>query len=281
MFPIFPLPVFLWNALHVLLLVGTLGAFADLFVNLYERRKDEKKAKESGERIIIGRSAIAAATTPKSQLVQQVAILAALTPILTIFFQPNPLVVFIPILLVIAFFKVINFFSETCNKKPGITSLIVASLALTLTPLGYSAYQANSSVHTKTYYLDSARNPSSDEQRNKLVTKISERDNGDGKKYKWVESSPQGVVETWGEIGAGKATTTVIVDDLQVGEEPYTTHTITLTSFVGVGSKQLCPLNKSLVKDCKAENAHWESSVNTIHIPKGEREKYVVPNGLL
>jgi hypothetical protein len=105
--------VFLWNALHVLLLVGTLGAFADLFVNLYERRKDEKKAKESGGRIIIGRSAIAAATTPKSQLVQQAAILAALTPILTIFFQPNPLVVFIPILLVIAFFKVINFFSET------------------------------------------------------------------------------------------------------------------------------------------------------------------------
>lgn len=83
-----------------------------------------------------------------------------------------------------------------------------------------------------------------------------------------------------GEAGTFKSTI-VIVEDLQAGEEPYTTHTITLAAYGDVDSKQLCPLDKSLVKGCEALNAQYESSSTTIHLPKGEREKYVVPNGLL
>lgn len=264
-----------------MLLIGTLGLFFILFISFYKERKEKQLAKETGQRrVFIGRSAIAASKVEPSQDVMRVAIAAASLPLTTVILLPNPLVAFIPLLLVIIFFKATNYFSETRNKKPNTTFLFIASLILTLAPLGYSAYLVNTGEHSKTYYLDSARNPSPDEQRNKLVTKISERDSGNGKEYKWVESNAQGVVETWGEAGTFKSTT-VIVEDLQAGEEPYTTHTITLTAYGDVDSKQLCPLNKSLVKGCEAPNAEHESSLTTIHLPKGEREKYVVPNGLL
>lgn len=281
MFPIFFVPSSILNLQHLMLLIVTLVLFVALFIRLYKERKEKQLAKETGQRrVFIGRSAVAASKIEPSQLVMSTAFIAASFPLLLAILQPNPLVAFIPLLLVIIFFKVTNYFSETRNKKPNTTFLFIASLILTLAPLGYSAYLVNTGEHSKTYYLDSARNPSSDEQRNKLVTKISERDNGDHKEYKWVESSPQGVIETWGEVGTFKSTI-VIVEDLQAGEEPYTTHTITLTTYGDVDSKQLCPLDKSLVKGCEALNAQYESSSTTIHLPKGEREKYVVPNGLL
>jgi hypothetical protein len=252
-----------------------------LFVKLYKERKEKQLAKETGQRrVFIGRSAVAESQVEPNQRIIGTAFLAASFPLLLAILQPNPLVAFIPLILVTLFFKAINYFTKARNKKPNATFLFIASLILTLAPLGYSAYLVNTGEHSKTYYLDSVRNPSSDEQRNKLVTKISERDNADHKEYKWVESSPQGVVETWGEGGTFKSTT-VIVEDLQAGEEPYTTHTITLTAYGDVDSKQLCPLNKSLVKGCEASNAQHESSLTTIHLPKGEREKYVAPNGLL
>lgn len=281
MFPIFFVPSSILNLQHLMLLIGTLGLFFILFISFYKERKEKQLAKETGQRrVFIGRSAIAASKVEPSQDVMRVAIAAASLPLTTVILLPNPLVAFIPLLLVIIFFKATNYFSETRNKKPDTTFLFIASLILTLAPLGYSAYLVNTGEHSKTYYLDSARNPSPDEQRNKLVTKISERDNGDHKEYKWVESSPLGVVETWGEAGTFKSTI-VIVEDLQAGEEPYTTHTITLAAYGDVDSKQLCPLDKSLVKGCEALNAQYESSSTTIHLPKGEREKYVVPNGLL
>ena len=281
MFPIFFVPSSILNLQHLMLLIGTLGLFFILFISFYKERKEKQLAKETGQRrVFIGRSAIAASKVEPSQDVMRVAIAAASLPLTTVILLPNPLVAFIPLLLVIIFFKATNYFSETRNKKPNTTFLFIASLILTLAPLGYSAYLVNTGEHSKTYYLDSARNPSPDEQRNKLVTKISERDNGDHKEYKWVESSPQGVVETWGEAGTFKSTI-VIVEDLQAGEEPYTTHTITLAAYGDVDSKQLCPLDKSLVKGCEALNAQYESSSTTIHLPKGEREKYVVPNRLL
>lgn len=281
MFPIFFVPSSILNLQHLMLLIGTLGLFFILFISFYKERKEKQLAKETGQRrVFIGRSAIAASKVEPSQDVMRVAIAAASLPLTTVILLPNPLVAFIPLLLVIIFFKATNYFSETRNKKPNTTFLFITSLILTLAPLGYSAYLVNTGEHSKTYYLDSARNPSPDEQRNKLVTKISERDNGDHKEYKWVESSPQGVVETWGEAGTFKSTI-VIVEDLQAGEEPYTTHTVTLAAYGDVDSKQLCPLDKSLVKGCEALNAQYESSSTTIHLPKGEREKYVVPNGLL
>lgn len=281
MFPIFFVPSSILNLQHLMLLIGTLGLFVALFVKLYKERKEKELAKEAGQRrVFIGRSAVAESQVEPSQRIIGTAFLAASFPLLLAILQPNPLVSFIPLILVIAFAKVINYFTEARDKKPSTTFLFIACLILTLAPLGYSAYLVNTGEHSKTYYLDSARNPSSDEQRNKLVTKISERDNADHKEYKWVESSPQGVVETWGEAGTFKSTI-VIVEDLQAGEEPYTTHTITLTAYGDVDSKQLCPLDKSLVKGCEALNAQYESSSTTIHLPKGEREKYVVPNGLL
>lgn len=264
-----------------MLLIGTLGLFVELFIRLRNERKEKELAKETGQRrVFIGRSAIAASKVEPNQRVMSTAFFAASFPFITAIMLPNPLVAFIPLLLVVTFFKAISYFSNSRNKKPNTTFLFIASLILTLAPLGYSAYLVNTGEHSKTYYLDSARNSSSEEQRNKLVTKISERDNGDHKEYKWVESSPQGVVETWGE-GETFKSTTMIVEDLQAGEEPYTTHTITLTAYGDVDSKQLCPLNKSLVKGCEKSNARHQSSSTTIHLPKGEREKYVVPNGLL
>lgn len=282
MFPIFFVPSSMLNLQHLMLLIVTVGLFVALFVKLYKERKEKELAKEAGQRrVFIGRSAVAESQVEPSQRIIGTAFLAASFPLLLAILQPNPLVSFIPLILVIAFAKVINYFTEARDKKPSTTFLLIASLILTLAPLGYSAYLVNTGEHSKTYYLDSARNPSSDEQRNKLVTKISERDNSHGKEYKWVESNSQGVVETWGEVGTFKSTT-VIVEDLQAGEEPYTTHTITLSAYGDVDSKQLCPLNKSLVKGCEAAlNAQYESSLTTIHLPKGEREKYVVPDGLL
>ena len=281
MFPIFSVPSSILNLQHLMLLIGTLGIFVALLVGFYKERKEKELAKETGQRrVFIGRSAVAKSKVEPSEDVMRVALAAASLPLIPSLILPNPLVAFIPLLLVIVFFKAISYFSEARNKKPNTTFLFIVSLILVLAPLGYSAYLVNTGEHSKTYYLDSARNPSSDEQRNKLVTKISERDSGNGKEYKWVESSPQGVVETWGEAGTFKSTT-VIVEDLQEGEEPYTTHTITLTAYGDVDSKQLCPLDKSLVKGCEVPNAQYESSLTTIHLPKGEREKYVVPNGLL
>lgn len=281
MFPIFFVPSSILNLQHLMLLIVTVGLFVALFVKLYKERKEKELAKEAGQRrVFIGRSAVAESQVEPSQRIIGTAFLAASFPLLLAILQPNPLVSFIPLILVIAFAKVINYFTEARDKKPSTTFLFIACLILTLAPLGYSAYLVNTGEHSKTYYLDSARNPSSDEQRNKLVTKISERDSSNGKEYKWVESSPQVVAETWGEAGTFKSTT-VIVEDLQAGEEPYTTHTITLTAYGDVDSKQLCPLDKSLVKGCEALNAQYESSSTTIHLPKGEREKYVVPNGLL
>lgn len=281
MFPIFFVPSSMLNLQHLMLLILTLGLFVALFVKLYKERKEKELAKETGQkRVFIGRSAVAEPQVEPSQLVMGTAFLAASFPLLLAILQPNPLVALNSLILVTLFFKATNYFSKVSKKKPNTTFLFIACLILTLAPLGYSAYLVNTGEHSKTYYLDSARNPSSDEQRNKLVTKISERDNSNGKEYKWVESNSQGVVETWGEAGTFKSST-VIVEDLQAGEEPYTTHTITLAAYGDVDSKQLCPLNKSLVKGCEAPNAEHESSLTTIHLPKGEREKYVVPNGLL
>lgn len=281
MFPIFFVPSSILNLQHLMLLIVMVGLFVALFVKLYKERKEKELAKEAGQRrVFIGRSAVAESQVEPSQRIIGTAFLAASFPLLLAILQPNPLVSFIPLILVIAFAKVINYFTEARDKKPSTTFLFIACLILTLAPLGYSAYLVNTGEHSKTYYLDSARNPSSDEQRNKLVTKISERDSSNGKEYKWVESSPQGVAETWGEAGTFKSTT-VIVEDLQAGEEPYTTHTITLAAYGDVDSKQLCPLNKSLVKGCEVLNAQHESSSTIIHLPKGERDKYVVPNGLL
>lgn len=269
------------NLQHLMLLIVTVGLFVALFIELYKERKEKQLAKETGQRrVFIGRSAVAESQVEPSQRIIGTAFLAASFPLLLAILQPNPLVAFIPLILVIAFAKAINYFCKARNKKPNTTFLFISCLILTLAPLGYSAYLVNTGEHSKTYYLDSARNPSSDEQRNKLVTKISERDSSNGKEYKWVESSPQGVVETWGEAGTFKSTI-VIVEDLQAGEEPYTTHTITLAAYGDVDSKQLCPLDKSLVKGCEVLNAQYESSSTTIHLPKGERNKYVAPNGLL
>lgn len=84
-----------------MLLIVTVGLFVALFVKLYKERKEKELAKEAGQRrVFIGRSAVAESQVEPSQRIIGTAFLAASFPLLLAILQPNPLVSFIPLILV-------------------------------------------------------------------------------------------------------------------------------------------------------------------------------------
>lgn len=159
----------------------------------------------------------------------------------------------------------------------------IAFIACIAIPAGVDAYAVFVTQNrVVTRYQDASNNYHASEQRNALVGQVHETHSGDGAtKYQWGELSPYGanIIVPMAEDGSDSRRRVDIVEDLSSSESPYVVHEVTVERFIGVGDDaQLCTArNISSKNDCGSKwfNAREQGAVITIHVPTGERDKYI------
>ncbi len=169
--------------------------------------------------------------------------------------------------------------SDKCNYL--LSAIILGSVAV---PVGVDAYFMNQPTPATTYYQDASGGYHDSVQRNLLVGKVIESRKDDGAiEYQWGEQSTQG-----GNIVMPNAGNTVdalrrveIVEDLSPGEAPYVVRKIDVGEHLGVSARTtLCTVQDN-VNTLFCSRSHNEldagkaSAVSVIHVPSGERDKYV------
>ena len=159
----------------------------------------------------------------------------------------------------------------------------ITFIACIAIPAGVDAYTVFATQdRVVTRYQDASNNYHTSEQRNALVGQVHETHSGNGAtKYQWGEVSPYGgnIIVPMAEDGSDSRRRVDIVEDLSSGESPYVVHEVTVERFIGVGDDaQLCTArNISSKNDCGSKwfNAQEQGAVITIHVPTGERDKYI------
>jgi hypothetical protein len=169
--------------------------------------------------------------------------------------------------------------SDKCNYL--LSAIILGSVAV---PVGVDAYFMNQPTPATTYYQDASGGYHDSIQRNPLVGKVIESRKADGVvEYQWGEQSTQGnnivMPNTGNTVDALRRVE--VVEDLSSGEAPYVVRKIDIGEHVGVSARTtLCPVQDN-VNTLFCSRSHDKldagkaSAVSVIHVPSGERDKYV------
>lgn len=271
-----------------LVVVAGVGAFASYLLRRRQKRKPENTSNADVE------SSIGWWGELKGELADSEAAFALaftvlfLTSILGAF--SGSLMWLVPIPVVFILLPVVKFFllkskdgvlsrSDKCNYL--LSAIILGSVAV---PVGVDAYFMNQPTPATTYYQDASGGYHNSVQRNLLAARVieSRKDNG-VVEYQWGEQGTQG-----GNVVMPNSGNTVdalrrveIVEDLKPGEAPYVVRKIDVGEHVGVSARTtLCPVQDN-VNTLFCSHSHDEldagkaSAVSVIHVPSGERDKYV------
>lgn len=152
-------------------------------------------------------------------------------------------------------------------------------------PVGVGAYFVYHPQPSATYYQDASGGYHESIQRNPLVGKVVESRKKDGlTEYQWGEISTWGgevVLPHTGDNNDAQ-NRVEISEDLPAGEVPYVVRKINIANPVGVPENlRLCLAGQDDVKSsfCHANHENVVkknvSVISVIHIPAGERDKYV------
>lgn len=170
--------------------------------------------------------------------------------------------------------------SEKFSYLCSVTILLSAAV-----PAGVDAYFVYNSHPSVTYYQDASGGYHESAQRNILAGRVVESRKADGLvEYQWGEVSVRGGNIILPNTGNSKDAQgcVEVVEDLAPGEAPYVVRRIDIAKPVGVPeSLPLCIAGQDDVKSSSCTPHHESvdkrnvSVVSSIHIPAGERDKYV------
>lgn len=169
--------------------------------------------------------------------------------------------------------------SDKCNYL--LSAIILGSVAV---PVGVDAYFMNQPTPATTYYQDASGGYHDSVQRNPLVGKVIESRKADGVvEYQWGEQSTQGnnIVMPNAGNSVDALRRVEIVEDLKPGEAPYVVRKIDVGEHLGVSARTtLCAVQDNVntlfcSRSHDGLDAGKASAVSVIHVPSGERDKYV------
>ena len=271
-----------------LVVVAGVGAFASYLLRRRQKRKPENTSNADVE------SSIGWWDELKGELADSEAAFAMaftalfLTSILGAF--SGSLMWLVPIPVVLILLPAVKFFllkskdgllprSDKCNYL--LSAIILGSVAV---PVGVDAYFMNQPTPATTYYQDASGGYHDSIQRNPLVGKVIESRKADGVvEYQWGEQSTQGnnIVMPNAGNSVDALRRVEIVEDLTPGEAPYVVRKIDIGQHLGVSAHTtLCPVQDN-VNTLFCSRSHDEldagkaNAVSVIHVPSGERDKYV------
>lgn len=161
----------------------------------------------------------------------------------------------------------------------------VAILLAVAIPVGVDAYFVYNPQPPATYYQDASGGYHESAQHNMLTGKVVESHKEDGLiEYQWGELSVRGGNVVLPNTGNNKDALkrVEVVEDLKPGEAPYVVRKIDIAKPAGVPvNRRLCLAGRDDAKSSSCTSHHESvgkrnvSVVSSIHIPAGERDKYV------
>lgn len=172
----------------------------------------------------------------------------------------------------------------SASEKFDYLSGVAALLAITI-PAGVDAYFVYNPQPPATYYQDASGGYHDSAQHNMLAGKVVESRKEDGLiEYQWGELSVRGGNVVLPNAGSNKdaLNRVEVVEDLSPGEAPYVVRRIDNAKPAGVPvNRRLCLAGRDDAKSSSCTSHHESvdkrnvSVVSSIHIPAGERDKYV------
>lgn len=172
----------------------------------------------------------------------------------------------------------------SASEKFDYLSGVAVLLAITI-PAGVDAYFVYTHQPPVAYYQDASGGYHDSAQRNMLAGKVVESRKEDGLiEYQWGELSVRGGNVVLPNTGSNKdaLNRVEVVEDLSPGEAPYVVRRIDIAKPAGVSvNRRLCLAGRDDAKSSSCTSHHESvdkrnvSVVSSIHIPAGERDKYV------
>ena len=172
----------------------------------------------------------------------------------------------------------------SASEKFDYLSGVAVLLAITI-PAGIDAYFVYTPQPPVAYYQDASGGYHDSAQHNMLAGKVVESQKEDGlTEYQWGELSMRGGNVVLPNTGNNEDTLkrVEVVEDLSPGEAPYVVRKIDIVKPVGMSTNmRLCIDGRDDAKSSSCAPHHESvdkrnvSVVSVIHIPAGERDKYV------
>lgn len=172
----------------------------------------------------------------------------------------------------------------SASEKFDYLSSIAILLAVAI-PVGVDTYFVYNPQPPATYYQDASGGYHESAQYNMLAGKVVESRKEDGLiEYQWGELSVRGGNVVLPNTGSNKdaSNRVEVVEDLPPGEAPYVVRKIDIAKPAGVPvNRRLCLAGRDDAKSSSCTPHHESvdkrnvSVVSSIHIPAGERDKYV------